>query len=68
MRDSGQLGTRAWGTWAMRYRPSNVSECQKDVKCKKIEHLDYGGGSQKKIDTMRFTHIDVNFDITYDGH
>ena len=36
---------------------------------KKIKHLDYGGGSQKKeIDTMRFTHIDVNFDFTYDGH
>ena len=45
---SGQLVTRAWGTWAMGYRPSNVSECQKDVKCKKIKHLDYGGGSQKK--------------------
>ena len=35
-------------------RPSNVSECQKmsscqkDVKCQKIEHLDYGGGSQKQ--------------------
>ena len=28
-----------------------------------------GGGSQKKeIDAMRFTHIDVNFDITYDSH
>ena len=71
----GQLGTRAWGTWAMGYGPSNVSECQKmsscqkDVKCQKIKHLDYGGGSQKKeIDTMRFTHIDVNFDITYDDH
>ena len=32
---SGQLGTRAWGTWAMGYRPSNVLECQKDVKCQK---------------------------------
>ena len=65
----GQLGTRAWDTWTMGYRPSNVSECQKDVKCQKIKHLDYGGGSQKKdIDTMRFTHIDVNFNITYDSH
>ena len=51
---SGQLGTRALGTWTMGYRPSNVSECQmmsscqKDVKCQKIEHLDYGGGSQKQ--------------------
>ena len=35
----------------------------------KIKHLDYGGGSQKKlIDTMRFTHIDINFDVTYHGH
>ena len=39
------------------------------VKCQKIKNLDYGGGSQKKkIDTMRFTHVDVNFDVTYDGH
>ena len=32
--------------------------------------MDYGGGShkKKKIDIMRFTHIDVNFDDTYEGH
>ena len=24
--------------------------------------------TQKKIDIMRFTHIDVNFDFTYQGH
>ena len=61
--------------WTMGYRASSVSECQKmsscqkDVKCQKIKHLDYGGGSQKKlIDTMRFTHIDINFDVTYHGH
>ena len=29
--------------------------------------MDYGGGSQKKKHIMRFTHIDVNFDVTYDG-
>ena len=31
--------------------------------------MDYGGGSQKKkkMDIMRFTHTDVNFDVTYDG-
>ena len=23
---------------------------------------------KKQIDTMRFTDIDINFDITYDGH
>ena len=43
--------------------------CQKDVKCQKVKHMDYGGGSQKKkIHIMRFTHIDVNFDIKYEGH
>ena len=35
----------------------------------KIKYLDYGGDSQKKlIDIMRFTDIDVKFDITYDGN
>ena len=24
-----------------------MSSCQKDVKCKIVKHLDYGGGSQK---------------------
>ena len=44
--------------------------CQdsKDVNCQMVKHLDYGGGSQKKkIDIMRFTHIDVNFDVKYEG-
>ena len=46
-----------------------MSSCQKDVKCQKVKHTDYGGGSQKKlIHIMRFTHIDVNFDIKYEGH
>ena len=46
-----------------------MSSCQKDVKCQKVKHADYGGGSQKKsIDIMRFTHIDVNFDVRYEGH
>ena len=44
-----------------------MSSCQRDVKCQKVKHIDYGGGSQKIIDIMRFTHIDVNFDIKYDG-
>ena len=26
-----------------------MSSCQKDVKCQIVKHLDYGGGSQKKI-------------------
>ena len=43
--------------------------CQKDVKCQKVKHTDYGGGSQKKLNhIMRFTHIDVSFDIKYKGH
>ena len=25
-----------------------MSNCQKDVKCQKVKHIDYGGGSQKK--------------------
>ena len=46
-----------------------MSSCQKDVKCQIVKHLDYGGGSQKKyIDIMRFTHIDINFDVRYEGH
>ena len=45
-----------------------MSSCQKDVKCQIVKHLHYGGGSQKKIDLMRFTHIDVNFDVRYEGH
>ena len=24
--------------------------------------------TQKKIDIMRFTHFDINFDVTYDAH
>ena len=33
-----------------------------------VKHMDHGGGSQKKlIDRMRFTDIDVNFDVKYDG-
>ena len=32
-----------------------MSSCQKDVKCQKVKHIDYGGGSQEKIDIMRFT-------------
>ena len=49
--------------------PKKMSSCQKDVKCQKMKHLDYGGGSQKNlIDTMRFTDIDINFDVRYEGH
>ena len=38
-------------------------------RCQKVKHIDYGGGSQKKqINIMRFTHIDVNFDVKCEGH
>ena len=60
MADRSDRAHEQWGTYLTVF-----------VKCQKIKHLDYGGGSQKKkkkIDTMRFTHIDVNFDVTYDGH
>ena len=33
----------------LRWFKLNVSKCQKDVKCQIVKHLDYGGGSQKKI-------------------
>ena len=29
---------------------------QKDVKCQKVKHLDYGGGSQKKINSHNEVH------------
>ena len=46
-----------------------MSKCQKDVKCQKVKHTNYGGGSQKnQIHIMRLTHIDVNFDVKYEGH
>ena len=45
-----------------------MSSCQKDVKYQKVKYADYGGGSQKKIiDIMKFTDIDVNFDVKYEG-
>ena len=54
MGNGAQQAIRYKGLGHMGYRASNVSECQrmsscqKDVKCQKIKHLDYGGGSQKK--------------------
>ena len=45
---------------------SNVSNCQKDVKCQKVKHMDCGG-SQKYIDIMRFTHTNISCDVKYDG-
>ena len=47
---------------------NNVWKCQKDVICQRVKDTDKGRGFTKKlIDTMRFTHIDVNFDDKYEG-
>ena len=36
---------------------------------KNVKHLDCGGGSEnKKIYIMRFTHIEINFDVRHKGH
>ena len=56
----GVWGTRGMshmgkgGPWAISSKISKrcqvvkkMSSCQKDVKCQKMKHLDYGGGSQK---------------------
>ena len=51
-----------------------MSSCQKDVKlskrCQMSKSQTHGlwrRFTKKLIDIMRFTHIDVNFDIKYDG-
>ena len=44
-----------------------MSSCQKDVNCKKNQTPRLWR-STKKIDIMRFSHVDVNFDVTHDGH
>ena len=53
----------------------HVAKCQKDVKlskrCQMSKSQTHGlwrRFTKKKIDIMRFTHIDVNFDISYDGY
>ena len=52
----GQWGTGVWTTWAMGPIGNLLPKYQKDVKlskrcqvvkCQKMKHLDYGGGSQK---------------------
>ena len=36
------------GPWSICFQDiKKMSSCQKDVKCQKMKHLDYGGGSQK---------------------
>ena len=45
---NGVQGYGQWGAWAIcTQNVKKMSSCQKDVKCQKIKHLDYGGGSQK---------------------
>ena len=46
-----------------------MSKCQKDVNLtnvKKVKSLDYEGGLQ--IHIIRFTDIDIKFDVKYEGH
>ena len=50
----------------LRWFKLNVSKCQKDVKCQ-ISGL-RTRLTKKYIDIMRFTDIDVNFDVRYEGH
>ena len=63
----GQWGTGVWGKGAHgRFAPKiskrcqvvkKMSSCQKDVKCQKMKHLGYGGGSQKIKLTQWGSHI-----------
>ena len=47
-RGMGHMGKG--GPWAIcSQNIKKMSSCQKDVKCQKMKHLDYGGGSQKKL-------------------
>ena len=48
----GHMGNWAHGRFAPKISKrcqvvKKMSSCQKDVKCQKMKHLDYGGGSQK---------------------
>ena len=45
-----------------------MSNCQKDVKCQKIEHLNYGGGLPKKNGHNEVHRFDGNFDITFEDN
>ena len=52
-RGMGHMGNGAHGRFAPKISKrcqvvKKMSSCQKNVKCQKIKHLDYGGGSQKK--------------------
>ena len=45
---NGVQGYGQWGPWVIcSQNIKKMSSCQKNVKCQKMKHLDYGGGSQK---------------------
>ena len=51
-RGMGHMGNGAHARFAPKISKrcevvKKMSSCQKDVKCQKMKHLDYGGGSQK---------------------
>ena len=51
-RGMGHMGNGAHGQFAPKISKrcqvvKKMSSCQKDVKCQKMKHLNYGGGSQK---------------------
>ena len=51
-RGMGHMGNGAHAQFAPKISKrcqvvKKMSSCQKDVKCQKMKHLDYGGGSQK---------------------
>ena len=72
--DNGQWGTGVWDTWAMGPMGVLLPKYQKDVKLSKKCQMSKNQTPTlwrrftKKIETMRFTDIDVNFDVTNDGH
>ena len=51
------MGYRSWGGLSNVSESEKMSICQKAVKCQKIKHLDYGGGSQKNKLTQWGSHI-----------
>ena len=45
---NGVQGYGQWGPWVIcSQNIKKMSSCQKNVKCQKMKHLDYGGGAQK---------------------
>ena len=46
----------------------NILYCQKDVKCPKVKQLGWEEVGKKQLDTVRFMHNEVYFDVTCEGH